>query len=474
VNVLSQAIAINFKNNGIKGNSVNNTFKKESNSFQNVLDNKFENAKHRNSKFDKRMNSTEYSSQSKKNNIKSSTNTSAQEKNSNVVKDEVETEQANESKTTESEAKLDSKLDSEVQQINEKVKVDECADETLTEVEVEEIEKMLLDLINLLMNAPKEEIENVVKKINVVLEEVQSLDLSEQFKQETAALSSELSNLLVNANKENLSKDQKSLISEKLNSFIEDFKMEIKQDSNKIETDVKKVVESIIVEEEPSKTSNNHDTSDSLHAEAKDVDVAKKTIGKGFNSQEQKVSELDNAKFLDNNDPKDMSVTMNRTIRDELLSKVSTNGLPAKVSADNIMTQISSQITKVSVNGANEIKIQLMPENLGKLSLKITSLDNVVTAKIMAESLQVKEVIESNLNQLRDSLSEKGLSISNIEVFVGQDSDTNRHKQALQQTIKSKKSSGNQAGEIQTLIDDSILNISTNPYLDDNSFDMKG
>ena len=58
----------------------------------------------------------------------------------------------------------------------------------------------------------------------------------------------------------------------------------------------------------------------------------------------------------------------------------------------------------------------------------ITSGDGVRTV-IVAENQAVKQVIENNLSQLRDSMTSQGLKIDSFSVLVGGDSDSEFSKQ---------------------------------------------
>lgn len=328
--------------------------------------------------------------------------------------------------------------------------------------------EMLLDLINMLQTFVNEEPKDITEKIKVVFENLNELNVSENFKHEVSKLLTEISSLIENFDKTADNEEFKSVQSEKLNELLNRVsKLETKETNKKNVKELKATEEKDI---NVITTPNNKDSVKRSNDQDQSYDTKEKKDNE-LNTKEFS-SRLVNDEELEIEEPKEANISVSNSIRSELLSKVSANGLPSKVNSNNIMTQISSQINKVSLNGLNEIKIQLMPENLGKLSLKISTTDNIVSAKIIAESIQIKEIIESNLNQLRDSLSEKGISISNVEVFVGQDSDAYRHKQALQQMFKGKKSN-NSIEDIQLVSEDVTIGIS-NPYLEENSFDMMG
>lgn len=86
---------------------------------------------------------------------------------------------------------------------------------------------------------------------------------------------------------------------------------------------------------------------------------------------------------------------------------------------EELFSQIVEQAKVVINNGGSEMEVNLKPEHLGRLQLKVTIENEVVTAKFVAESQQVKEIIESNLSQLRRSLQENGMQVDMIMVSVG-------------------------------------------------------
>ncbi len=88
-------------------------------------------------------------------------------------------------------------------------------------------------------------------------------------------------------------------------------------------------------------------------------------------------------------------------------------------SREELFSQIVEHAKVVVNNGGSEMEVNLKPEHLGKLQLKVTIENEVVTAKFVAESQQVKEIIESNLGQLKRNLQENGMQVDAIMVSVG-------------------------------------------------------
>jgi flagellar hook-length control protein FliK len=95
------------------------------------------------------------------------------------------------------------------------------------------------------------------------------------------------------------------------------------------------------------------------------------------------------------------------------------------VNRDDLFAQIVDKVKVLVNNGHSEMEISLKPEHLGKLQLKISVVDQVVTAKFTAESQQVKEVIETHLNQLRRNLQDTGVQVDQLMVSVGQQNNGN-------------------------------------------------
>lgn len=85
----------------------------------------------------------------------------------------------------------------------------------------------------------------------------------------------------------------------------------------------------------------------------------------------------------------------------------------------DVLEQISEKIDVSLFDDKSEMIIKLKPDNLGKLTVQISVEKGVITAKFLAESEKVKEIIESSFQELKDSLQEQGMNIQNLSVSVG-------------------------------------------------------
>jgi len=67
-------------------------------------------------------------------------------------------------------------------------------------------------------------------------------------------------------------------------------------------------------------------------------------------------------------------------------------------------------------NGISETKIQLHPQELGQIDVKITSHQGQISAQLVADTVVAKEMIEGQIQQLKQSLIQLGFVVDRIEV----------------------------------------------------------
>lgn len=87
--------------------------------------------------------------------------------------------------------------------------------------------------------------------------------------------------------------------------------------------------------------------------------------------------------------------------------------------AREIMAQVVQKAELLFNHKLSELKIDLKPEFLGRLTIKVMVEEGVVTARFIAENQQVKHLLETNLHTLRQNLESQGLRVDRAEVNVG-------------------------------------------------------
>jgi flagellar hook-length control protein FliK len=128
-------------------------------------------------------------------------------------------------------------------------------------------------------------------------------------------------------------------------------------------------------------------------------------------------SEQQGSKEVDFSSTKNFVVNNSQTLDNTSPNKIIVSN--KEVTFKNIADQITNQVDLVSNNKGKDITIELRPEALGRLHLKVTVKDGIVSAKILAENGQVKELLEGNLGKLRNNLGQKNLQIENFDVSTG-------------------------------------------------------
>jgi flagellar hook-length control protein FliK len=95
--------------------------------------------------------------------------------------------------------------------------------------------------------------------------------------------------------------------------------------------------------------------------------------------------------------------------------------MPAKLE-ESVLQQVVAKFSSMLKMGANEIRIMLHPRELGDVHLKVKIDGDVVVARIQVENQQVKQIVESNLQSLKNALVEHDLKPGTFSVDVGTNS----------------------------------------------------
>ncbi|MCQ2565138.1 MAG: flagellar hook-length control protein FliK, partial [Clostridia bacterium] len=94
--------------------------------------------------------------------------------------------------------------------------------------------------------------------------------------------------------------------------------------------------------------------------------------------------------------------------------------MPKQIADAEILSQVNKQMDGklVEDKGITKINMVLRPENLGKLQLELINSKEGLVASFTAENSDVKVILEKHLSNLRDTLAEQGVNVSNINVKV--------------------------------------------------------
>lgn len=103
-----------------------------------------------------------------------------------------------------------------------------------------------------------------------------------------------------------------------------------------------------------------------------------------------------------------------------------------------VFEQVVEQIKVTVTEDTSEMTMQLNPENLGKVNLSIVAKEGHITAQFVTETEVARQALESQIQQLRDTLGEQGLKVDKVEVSVSdfsfaQQNNANAEEQKEQQ-----------------------------------------
>lgn len=89
------------------------------------------------------------------------------------------------------------------------------------------------------------------------------------------------------------------------------------------------------------------------------------------------------------------------------------------------------------VGGSNRLLIKLYPEHLGQIRIELIETNGVLTARMLASTALGKELLDSQMNQLRQAFLQQNLQIDRIEVGQAlQDTSKNDRESPFQQQSK--------------------------------------
>ncbi len=86
--------------------------------------------------------------------------------------------------------------------------------------------------------------------------------------------------------------------------------------------------------------------------------------------------------------------------------------------------------------GTNRLLVKLYPEHLGQVRIELLQVNGIMTARILASTALGKEMLDSQLNQLRSAFLQQNLQVERIDVSQTlQDTSRNDREQAFNQHL---------------------------------------
>jgi len=90
-----------------------------------------------------------------------------------------------------------------------------------------------------------------------------------------------------------------------------------------------------------------------------------------------------------------------------------------KLAAPKVLDQVSEALLKDLGQGRKQMTIQLDPENLGKAQVLLQVKGKEISAVIQVDDAQAAAMLSANMESLKKTLEDQGLTVQNLEVQTG-------------------------------------------------------
>ncbi|MEN6373992.1 MAG: flagellar hook-length control protein FliK [Smithella sp.] len=88
------------------------------------------------------------------------------------------------------------------------------------------------------------------------------------------------------------------------------------------------------------------------------------------------------------------------------------------VSPDKIIGQVTGEIKEAAANDGGRMKIALNPPDLGKLEMDVIVRNGKVEVTLVADNKDVQQILNANIDRLKDNLQNQGLTIDRCDVSM--------------------------------------------------------
>lgn len=90
--------------------------------------------------------------------------------------------------------------------------------------------------------------------------------------------------------------------------------------------------------------------------------------------------------------------------------------------------------------GTMKILLKLYPENLGSIRIELLQKDGVLTARMLTSTSQAKELLDSQIQQLKSAFAQSGVQMDRIDIAQSlQETDRNKDQQSFGNLFKQQK-----------------------------------
>ena len=96
---------------------------------------------------------------------------------------------------------------------------------------------------------------------------------------------------------------------------------------------------------------------------------------------------------------------------------------------NGVLDQIGAKLEQLQQSGTGKITLALRPHDLGRVVIELTHGADGVTTNIITQNSSVKELLEKNIDALRQQLAQAGVNVQNINVKTADNGENSESKE---------------------------------------------
>lgn len=284
----------------------------------------------------------------------------------------------------------------------------------------EDTKQALNNIINrLLTQNPKDfEVDALIKDFKQLAQDIQAntFKTNSQVKLEEEA-SNPLKALEVNVNTEDTNTPEvkdKKIVNEEKNTL----KTKEAQTNIQVNSEVKEVQKSDSASE---KADIEQEMLEEMDVKIEEVSgsstSSSDTSEKNFTTAQDEVIKLqiENAE-ADTSTP--VTFAFDRSIKNANAAnnQIRLEGITKELNTNDILNQIGSKFEQLKDGSSTKLTMTLRPNDLGRVTIELLSNANGISTNIIAQNSQVKELLDKNIDILKQQLAQQGINVQNIQV----------------------------------------------------------
>lgn len=120
----------------------------------------------------------------------------------------------------------------------------------------------------------------------------------------------------------------------------------------------------------------------------------------------------------------------------QLTSQTMTN---SNISKEDIISQIHTKLQSLNNTTNTKLTMVLNPESLGKVQIQLANTKDGMTAELLVSSQNVKDILDTNISQLKDTLTAHGVQVNDVSVKISHTENNSQMDYTEQENQNSNK-----------------------------------